>query len=130
MNYQLFLNCFIAGVLGILFQIFVIKLPSLKNKAAAANHPFTLGEYFKNDWLTIVGSFLTLAILIYCLDELLNLKPQLMSYIKWLFVFVGFTGSSIIQAAFSVTNKKIMEVINIKTNALDALNTPTDGKAN
>jgi uncharacterized integral membrane protein len=119
MTQHLFLTCFLAGTLGILLQIFVVKLPSLKTKSEAANRPFVVSEYFKDDWMSIVGSFLALAILIVCLDELINFKPSVVDYIKWLFAFVGFTGSSLIQAAFSVTNKKIMQVIDEKTNIAD-----------
>lgn len=121
-----FLIYFIAGSLGILLQIFAVKIPTLKAKYKAANHDFKFSEYFKDDWSTILASFVSVAILIVGLDELLDLKPDLEKYVKWLFIFVGFTGSSIIQTALSVANKKIMQIIDIKTNIADGVQPPVN----
>lgn len=109
------------GILGILFQIFAIKLPSLKAKYAVGNRAFSFREYLADDWYTILASFICVAILIVGLDEVLDLRPELEKFIKWLFVFVGFTGSSVIQAILSVANKKIMGIIDAKTDELSAI---------
>lgn len=114
------------GTLGILFHIFVIKLPSLKKRSVAANQKFSVTDYFKDDWLTIVGSVLTVTIVIFGLDEILTFKPDIAGYIKWFLVFVGFTGSSVIQSVFSVANKKLMAVIDIKTNVADGVIPPVN----
>lgn len=119
------LNYFIAGALGVILQL-CIKIPILKSQSEKANHPFSFKEYLANDWYTILGSFVSVGILIVCIDELLAVKPELEKYIKWLFVFVGFTGSSIIQSIFSITSKKIMAIIDIKTNIADGIQPPVD----
>lgn len=115
---------FVMGILGILFQIFAIKIPTLKSKYTAANRAFTFKEYISDDWYTILASFISVAILVFGLDEVLGLRPELEKYIKWLFVFVGFTGSSVIQAIMSVANKKIMAIIDVKTNIADGVQPP------
>lgn len=125
---QTFSNYFIMGMLGVLFQIFVIKYPKLVQQGKVANHPFTFKEYLKNDWYAILGSIISVLIAIWTLDEWLPLNPLFTKYVKWLFIFVGFTGSSIIQAVLSLTNKKIMDVINVKTDIADGKETPMTPK--
>lgn len=122
------LNYFLVGTLGVLFQICVVKIPRLRQTSLTANRPFSLKQYLSDDWPAITGSFVTLGILCFCLDELLYIKPEIAKYVKWLFVFVGFTGSSIIQALLSVTNKKIMALIDVKTDISDAVADVDDKK--
>lgn len=117
---------FLMGTLGILLQILAVKIPSLKAKYTAANRVFNIKEYLSDDWYTILASFVAVAILVFGLDEVLDLRPELEKYIKWLFVFVGFTGSSIIQAVLSVANKKIMQIIDVKTNVADGVQPPVN----
>ena len=119
-------NYFVAGMLGILLQIFAVKIPTLKQKYKVANRDFNFLDYLKDDWSTILASVVSVAILIVGLDELLDIKPGLDKYVKWMFVFVGFTGSSIIQAALSIANKKIMSIIDIKTNIADGVEPPVN----
>jgi hypothetical protein len=116
-----FTSYFVAGALGILLQVFAVKIPSLRAKFKAGNKLFNFKNYLEDDWYTILASIVTVGILIICLDELLGLRPELEKYIKWLFVFVGFTGSSVMQAILSVTNKKIMGIIDVKTNIADGV---------
>lgn len=115
---------FLCGSLGVLFQIFALKVPKLKTISEKANHPFKFKDYLKDDWPAIIASFVTVGIFIFCIDEILGLKPELEKFVKWLFVFVGFTGSSIAQALFSVTNRKIMAIIDVKTNIADRIEPP------
>lgn len=122
------LNYFLSGTLGVLFQICVVKIPKLRASSLNANRPFSFKQYISDDWPAILGSFLAVAILCFCLDELLDIKPELAKVVKWLFVFVGFTGSSIIQAVLSVTNKKIMQMIDVKTNISDSVVPCVDDK--
>ena len=55
------------------------------------------------------------------IDELLAAKPSLSEYIKWFFIFVGYTGSSLIQSVLSATSKKINAIIDLKTNLADGV---------
>lgn len=120
------LSYFLAGTLGVIFQICVIKIPKLQAQSKVANHAFSYKQYFKDDLAAIIGSFVSVFIMIVCIDELLQVKPELSKYIKWLFVFVGFTGSSIIQAVLSVTSNKIMKIIDVKTNIADGVTPPVN----
>jgi magnesium-transporting ATPase (P-type) len=123
---NVFLNYLIAGTLGVLLQIFAVKYPSIVARGKKGNHKVTFKEYLENDWWTIIASFIGVLILIFCIDELLNISPALGKYIKWLFVFVGFTGSSIVQAVLSVTNRKVMQIIDLKSNLADGVVPPVN----
>lgn len=113
------IQCFIAGLIGMLLHIFLVKLPSALNRSQMANVRLTPAKFFREEWITITGSALTVLAIVYCLDELLNLKPELVKIIKWLFIFVGFTGSSIIMALFSRTAKTLNSIIDVKTDIAD-----------
>ena len=115
----------LAGALGVVLQI-CIKVNVLKNNSKTANHAFSYKEYFKDDLFTIIGSFTTVAIAIICIDEIVGLNSKIAEYVKWFFVFVGYTGSSIIQVAFSVTAKKIQAIVDVKTNIADGIIPPVD----
>ena len=119
---------FLAGTLGVLLQIFAVKIPSLKKQFASSNTVFKFSAYLADDWYAIVASFVSLGILIVGLDEVLGLKPELVNYVKWMFIFVGYTGSSIIQYVLSLTSKKINAVIDIKTNIADNVEMPINDK--
>lgn len=111
-----------AGVLGILLHILAVKIPSIKAKSKVANLQFKLKDYLNDDWPAMLASLVSVGIMIVGLNELLQLRPELTRYVRWLFIFVGFTGSSIIQAGLSVANQKIMKIIDYKTNVADNLN--------
>lgn len=115
----MFLQCFVAGLIGMLLQVFLVKLPSLQLRYKTANERLTLGAFLQAEWITLCGSALTILAIVYCLDEVLGLKPDLVKVIKWLFVFVGFTGSSIIMAMFSRTAKVLNGIVDEKTNVAD-----------
>lgn len=114
---------FLLGALGLLVQT-CIKIAVLKTQSKAANHPFSFKEYFINDWPTILGSILTVVIAVLTLDEWLPINTLVSKYVKVFFVFVGFTGSSLIQAVFSFYSRKLTSIIDIKTNIADGVNPP------
>lgn len=119
------LTYLLAGSLGVLLQI-CLKVNALKTQSKTANHPFIFKSYFTDDIFTILGSFITVIIGVICLDEIIGLNAGIEKYVKWFFVFVGFTGSSIIQSAFSVTQKKIQAIIDVKTNIADGIKPAVD----
>lgn len=119
-----FVQCFGAGVLGILFHIFVVKLPSLKKRAKAANLEFTLKDYLQDDWIALGASLLALFIALMCIDEVVKYKPIVADFVKWLFVFVGYTGSSTLQALLSKTDTAINAVVDKKTDVADGKISP------
>lgn len=118
------LTYFIMGSLGVLLQIFAVKVPTLAARFKTANRAFSFIEYLKGDWYTIIASFVTVGIVTFGIDEILDAKPELEKYIKWFFLFVGYTGSSIIQNLLSVANRKIMAIIDVKTNIADGVQPP------
>lgn len=119
-----YINFAIAGTLGILFHLFAIKLPSVKRRAYVANHDFSVAEYFKDDWIAIVASFVGLAGWIVCYDELIGYKPEVARMAKFLFFFVGVTNNSVSMALISIATNKVMAVIDIKTNIADGVTPP------
>lgn len=118
MNIVLYLTCFGIALLGMAFQT-VLKMKSLQEKARVGNITFTPGSYFKNDYLSIIASLLAILIILACLDNIAHWKPAIMDYIKPLFAFVGYTGSDIASRLFSVVNRKINTIIDLKTNKAD-----------
>lgn len=119
MTLQLYATCFVIGLLGIAFHVFVIKLPSVKERSRVANKSFSVKEYFKDDWIALASSLVTLCALILAMDEILRYKPAIIDYVKALFFFVGYTGSSILQAALSQADKKINSLVDRKTDVAD-----------
>lgn len=136
MPVSIYFQCLVAGVLGILFHIFVLKLPALKKRAVAANVEFSPKNFFKEEWISVGSSVITVAIALLVMDELLNFKPSIYNALKGLFVFVGFTGSSILQHALGKTEKAVLNVIDRKTNIADGITgapaevVPPEGGAN
>lgn len=121
---QKYVELLIPGVLGILFHVFVIKVASAKIKSKVANIEFSFTQYIKDEWVVLLGNFICVCMLIVGLDELIGLKPSLAKIVKWLFFFVGISGSSVFMFAFSVADKKIRNVIDIKTNIADGVVPP------
>lgn len=115
---QIHIQCLIAGLLGIIFHQ-LMKVSSLRKRSIAANRPFSVSEYLKDDILSIASSVLTLVIAIFVLDELVKFKPTIMEYIKFFFASIGYMGSSVLQIVFSNTEKKILAIVDEKTNKAD-----------
>lgn len=122
----LLLNYFIAGVIGIWINVFVVKIPKLQVLSKAANHPFSFKEYFKDDWPAIVGSNLTVLAFIWGWGEIVGYKPALANYGILIFLFVGFTGGSLALAGFSVASKKLAAIIDVKSNIADGIQPPVN----
>lgn len=118
-SYQLYIQCLIAGLLGILIHVFGIKLPALKKRSDVANKKFSIQDYLADDWIGIGLSVITVLVAILLLDEIIGYKPALLKYIKYFFVFIGYTGSSLLLSALSKTDKAINAVVDKKTNIAD-----------
>lgn len=118
---------FIVGTFGVVLQI-CFKIIRLKQASKNANHAFSFKEYITDDWPAVLASFATLGILCFCLDEALAIRPELAKIVKYLFAFVGFTGSNIAQSLFSLTSKKISAIIDIKTDAYDGKKSTEEAK--
>lgn len=112
---SLIFNCAVAALIGQLIHIFVVKIPSLQTRFRKAKVPFSVKEFFKAEWVTMVGNLFAIIGLLWTLDETLNIRPEILVAIKWLFLFVGFTGSSIVLSVFSKTGKYLNNIIDLKT---------------
>lgn len=113
----------LLGCIGVLLQI-LLKIKDLKDKAAAANMQFVFKKYLRADWPTIAGSFATVILFALILPEIVAIKPEALKFARIGFAFIGFTGSSVIQMFFSATSKKIMAIIDIKSNLADGVKPP------
>lgn len=120
-----FLTYFLAGAMGICLNI-LFKIQDLKKQSKIANHKFSLSDYFSDDWTTITISFVVVGIAIFTIKELLVAKPELEKHVKWFFIFVGYSGSSLIQAVLSAYTKKVAAIIDIKTNIADGITPAVD----
>lgn len=119
MTLHLYITCFCVALVGMALQT-VLKMKSLQDKAKAANLTFKPITYFREDWLSITASILTIILFLLFLDNILKWHPAVVNYIKIGFAFVGYTGSDIASRLFSVVNRKINDVIDVKTNIADA----------
>lgn len=131
MSIQLYLQCFLIALLGSLLQT-TFKMRSLQIKAKLANLEFSITQYFKDDWIVMSGNIITIILCLFFTDEVINIKPEVIDYLKIAFAFVGYTGSDILNRVFSVANKKLNSAIDYKTNIADEatgnLGTPTPTK--
>lgn len=120
MPIQIYLQCIVGGLLGIICHFLFIKLPSLKTQARVANLKFSLRAYLIEDWGALAASAVTIAVFMFVLPELVHFKPIVQHYLKYAAVFVGFSGSVILQAILGKTSKAIMSIIDEKTNIADS----------
>lgn len=125
MSIQTYLLCLLAGLAGLLFNLFAVKIPSVKTRASVANMPpFSYKQYFQDDATAIISSFLALVIYLFVLKDILLWRPELVPYVVALSVFIGYTGSSLLLSALGQAQSKINAVVDLKTNVAD--NLPTE----
>lgn len=128
MTLTMYLTCFAVAIIGMALHT-ALKLKSLQDKAHLANVEFKVWQYFRNDWLSIVASLLTVVMFLFFVDNILHWKPQAQGYLKIGFGFIGYTGSDIASRIFGVVNKKINNAIDYKTTIADeatgTVETPT-----
>lgn len=118
MTYQLYLQLFAVALVGMALHT-VLKMKSLHDKARLANVEFKISQYFKNDWLSITASLLTIIMFLFFIDSIVKWQPKAANYLRIGFAFVGYTGSDIASRLFSVVNKKINTAIDYKTTVAD-----------
>ena len=123
MNFKLYAVCFAVALLGMLLQT-ILKMKSLQDKAKVANMEYNPYSYFKQDWLSISASLVTIILFLFFVDNILKWKPAVVDYIKIGFAFVGYTGSDIASRIFGVVNKRINSVIDAKTDIADNKENP------
>lgn len=143
----LFLKLLAAAVVGFGISL-VAKNSSLKAKARLSNLQYGgLGELIKTDIATVVGTFLTIALIFLILGQAINpnnlheadkpikllegwvvLSKRIIfeAIMALLFSTVGYTGLDIALRIFSVTNRKLNAAIDHKTTIADQVSGTLD----
>jgi hypothetical protein len=121
MTHQMYFFCVLMFILGQALHLFLIKLPSVRERCRAANKPFTMASWWSCDWSIVIGTFVIGCLLIVGLDEIVKWKPGVMDYVKWFFAGMGAFGSTIAMAKMSQFEKSLTDLINIKSNVSDAM---------
>jgi hypothetical protein len=129
MTVQTYILCALAGLLGIAFHLFAIKIPSAQTRAKVANLKFTVGDFFSTEIAGISSSIFTVAIVLICAGEWLRAKPEFSNWVITGFAFIGFTGSSVLLAAFNKVGTVINKAVDIKTDIADEKISAAQGAA-
>lgn len=119
MSHWLYLQCVIMFVLGQALHLFLVKVPAIKERCRVANKPFSWNEWWGCDWNIIIGTQVAGALVIFGLDEIVNWKPEVLSYVKWFFAAVGAFGSTVAMSKMSQFEKGLNKVVDIKTDIAD-----------
>ena len=112
-------QCIVMLILGQALHLFLLKVPSLKARARAAGKPFSWKEWWCEDWNIVVSTLIIGALVTVGLNELVTWKPEILDYVKWFYAAIGAFGSTVAQAKFSQYEKKLLAVIDIKSNVSD-----------
>lgn len=106
------------ATIGALLQA-AIYLKNVQDKARIANVEFDASQYLKKDWLSITISMLTIIMFLMLIGEAINIKPELVNYLRVGFAFIGYFSQDIASRIFGAMNKKVNEVIDRKTTIAD-----------
>lgn len=124
MTRETYLLCFVAGLLGMAFHIFAVKVPGVKASAKVGNIHFDYGAFFQDELAAIIATVLMIFILLLVLNEIIAFKPEVEPYLKAGFVFIGYTGSSLLVSWLGKAQSKINSIVDAKTNVADTINPP------
>ena len=108
----------ICGILGVVFHS-LFKASALKKQAKAGNINFSMKIYWEEDYLSILCSFVSVAIWLMLFGETAQQYPKIAGYAKASFVGMGASGSFVIQYFLSNAESKIRGIIDNKTNIAD-----------
>jgi hypothetical protein len=84
-----------------------------------ANLEFGLKQYFKDDYIPIIGDAVFSFGTVYLIDEIVGYVPWALGYVKAFFVLLGFGGSYLILNILSKADKKFRQAVDYKTNIAD-----------
>jgi hypothetical protein len=121
MTLFLYLQCVLMFIGGQAIHLFLVKIPALKKRARAANKDFAMKEYWAEDWPIVVGTQVVGMVVILGLDQIVHWKPVILDWVKWWFALLGAFGSTVIMSRWSPFEKKLLNVIDVKTNIADGV---------
>lgn len=121
MTVSTYLLCFLAGLLGMAFHVFAVKIPATKTAASVGNVKFTYGAFFQDELAAILANVIMLGIFIMLLPLIVKIKPEVGPYLIGLFAFVGYTGASFLIALMGKATAKINAIVNVKTDVADGV---------
>jgi hypothetical protein len=131
MTTQIYIHCVVASLLGVVFHI-AVKVKSLHDDHKVANLKFSVAQYLKDDWIALVVDVLAALILVYLVSEWVEEDSKILNKVKSIFVFVGYTGSSVLMQVLSVAKRNFRKAVDYKTNIADestgTLDNPTPTK--
>lgn len=119
MTHEQFIHCYIACLIGNIAHI-LIKWNSIRVDYKTANEePPSLWEFLKMEKSAVISDAAASMGLVYIADEWID-SEYVISKIKTVFVFVGFTGSYVIMQISSVSKKRLRSIIDKKTDIADS----------
>jgi hypothetical protein len=125
---NIFIDLLLAGLLGMLIYIFLVKIPAIQQRAEKANTEVSFGTFFGKDYPSLIGSFLVVIVYIFVVDEIQTYSETLATFKKLLGVFIGYCGSSVLLRAFGRTEKLLLKVIDRKTDLADGKLPPQENQ--
>ena len=126
MTTELLIWCGVMYLLGQLFHLFVNKIPALKKRATAANYEFKVSDYWKEEWYLVLGALVFGIMLVIGVSEILTWKPEVAKFVRWFFGFVGYFFNSLIVGKLGQYEKKLSNLIDLKTNIADQVSATDD----
>lgn len=112
--------CLIAGVIGILLQA-LFKIQSLKKKAKAGNVEFSTKQYFQDDFIVLLTSFVIVIAAVFLLGDK-GVKDYEDWYTNWpraCFILLGYSANDFGGRVLGQASAKINSVIDKKTDIAD-----------
>lgn len=125
MTQELYIHCFIACIIGNILHV-ALKIKSLQEDYRIANLEFSVGGYLKQDKWALIVDLLASAVMVYLVDEYLDMDSRIIGKIKTIFVFIGFTGSYVILQLMSVAKSRFRKAVDHKTTMIDTINNTAD----
>ena len=112
------LDMLIPGLLGLLFSI-VYKYVRINQRAKTANEKVSFKQYLSDDWGGMILNLLGVFIILVIIPDAINYNPKVGLFLSALFVLAGFGGGNIVATALSKSDKRVMKIIDRKTDVAD-----------
>ena len=121
MTRDVLMQCLLMSIGAQLLDLLLIQIPQLRKKAAAANKPFSLKEWWNSDWNIILATQVIIIIVTIGYRELVGFSDVFSKYARWIYAGIGGFGSSIAMANWSSYNKLLTKLFSVKSNIADVM---------